>query len=57
MSKEEYIEKILNMSDDEFNRFLAFVELQIIQEAEHNGWMFHRPYQLCDLYKPVSMKK
>lgn len=37
MSKEEYIEKIINMSDDEFNRFLAFVELQTGQEAEHSG--------------------
>lgn len=36
MTKEQHIERVINMSDEEFNRFLAFVESQIAQEAENS---------------------
>lgn len=36
MTKEQHIERGINMSDKESNRFLAFVESQIVQEAENS---------------------
>lgn len=34
MTKEQHIERVINMNEEEFNRFIAFVESQINQEAE-----------------------